>query len=675
MVTQLKQMLRNIFHIEDLSVKKKLKVLSLFFISIISITLIYTSFTLYQQKGDGMKINIAGRQRMLTQKYTKEFFFSQQQKQYSDKNYDSAIMTNTAKLFDMSLIALQKGGTTYSDLGMTKQIKLSPAGNDAVKKQFAEVANLWQQLQAKVNSVKGEICAPELMIEINKLSVSTLGTMNKAVGMLADQAAVKIRVMQIVEVLLWIFAITTSLLLSSVILSSIKSPLDRLLGFAEKITDGDLRETPLGELRDNELGILQGKVDEMRQALSKVINTVQQNSKQMTISSGQVATISTEISETSTKEQERSEQVLQAIESLQQISKTVNSYIEQARLNVEDTEQQAQLGAVVVSENIEELAETVDTVNITAEHMEGLKQATEQIHKIIESIESIADQTNLLALNATIEAARAGEAGKGFAVVANEIKELARQTADSTTEITNLINQLTERVDGSMTSMQQVVEKVHHSQQKSKETVQAFESMKDGVSNATESIGHIAGYNNQQAEQLTQLHDRLCELFDVLKHSTSKAQETTLVASDLHIVSERLNETLSGFKTDPEASIGRSHTDKRSAPRIESRIKITVDIEQDGMHINSATQDISMGGMNLKSTHKLQRNDKLPLTIHLPTEEGDKNKTLFLTGRIIREEEKAGFYYYGINFNPLDNHQKHLLQSIFIFFGKQHSYS
>ncbi len=65
----------------------------------------------------------------------------------------------------------------------------------------------------------------------------------------------------------------------------------------------------------------------------------------------------------------------------------------------------------------------------------GLGQAAEQINGVVKLIESVAAKTNLLALNATIEAARAGETGKGFAVVANEVKALARQTADATAEI------------------------------------------------------------------------------------------------------------------------------------------------------------------------------------------------------------------------------------------------
>ena len=90
----------------------------------------------------------------------------------------------------------------------------------------------------------------------------------------------------------------------------------------------------------------------------------------------------------------------------------------------------------------EKLAEAVKLVQQTSEVLTRLQASSEKIGGVVKTIDAIANQTNLLALNATIEAARAGEAGKGFAVVANEVKELSRETSESTANIAKEIHEV-----------------------------------------------------------------------------------------------------------------------------------------------------------------------------------------------------------------------------------------
>ncbi|MEK6576564.1 MAG: methyl-accepting chemotaxis protein [Nitrospirota bacterium] len=96
-----------------------------------------------------------------------------------------------------------------------------------------------------------------------------------------------------------------------------------------------------------------------------------------------------------------------------------------------------------ISKNVQEAgritAQAVNVAESTNTTISKLNESSIEIGKVIKVITSIAQQTNLLALNATIEAARAGEAGKGFAVVANEVKELAKETAKATDEISQKI--------------------------------------------------------------------------------------------------------------------------------------------------------------------------------------------------------------------------------------------
>jgi methyl-accepting chemotaxis protein len=89
-------------------------------------------------------------------------------------------------------------------------------------------------------------------------------------------------------------------------------------------------------------------------------------------------------------------------------------------------------------------ARASDSAGETAAAVEALNAASREVGDIVKLITTIAEQTNLLALNATIEAARAGDAGKGFAVVATEVKELAQETAQATSDITTKITAIQE---------------------------------------------------------------------------------------------------------------------------------------------------------------------------------------------------------------------------------------
>jgi methyl-accepting chemotaxis protein len=669
-----KQWLRDRLHIEQLPVARKLRVLIIFFLTLLTVIILYTSFTLFQQKSDGMVINIAGRQRMLTQKFTKEFFLALQQAKEGGRTIEKKFIATTGRLFELSLEALDNGGETFMDLGMKKPVKLPDAGSSLIKKQLSDVRILWGQLKEKITAVQPDQVTIKELKAINKQSVKTLAAMNKAVGMFADRSDGKVRFMQITQVVMWLIGIILSLMIASVIVTSLTEPLDRIVSDTERIAGGDLKDYPDKRKSHDEIGILTAHVNRMRLALSNTIYSVQQNSRQMAYSSREVATISEEISTAGEKQQKSSEEVMEATELLQQISATVNDQVGRARDVIGQTKDHAQRGIIAVHEGIEKLSTAVNSVHATAEELNGLKHAADQIHKIIESIENIADQTNLLALNATIESARAGEAGKGFAVVANEIKELAKQTADSTTEITQLINQLAGRVSGSVDSMQEVVVQVNESREQSRQTVSVFEEMAQGVDEATESTDGIAKHNREQAQYLTMFSEKLGGLLEVLEDSSKKAETSAMVAENLHQISEELNTTLAGFTTDSIPLPMRDPGEKRRAPRVRNRVAVR--LEQDGRTMDGITQDISMQGLSIKCRHPLKINQKMPVNLYLPRKDEDgQYDTLALTIQVLRENRDGKYYVYGVSFVDLNKAQKDRLKDAFAYFNQPHRYA
>lgn len=669
MMTQYQQQLGSILRVNEITISQKLRRLTIFFLCILSIMVAYTAITLFQQKNDGLVINIAGRQRMLSQKFSKEFFLTLQQGKER-----SELMKKTGRLFDVSLKALSSGGTTYKDLAMSKPITLSGTSNKEIKDQLIQVASLWQELQNSIDGIDVKKHTHEELVTINSLSVKTLASMNTAVEMFAEEAGGKIQTLQIMLLILWLFSIIFSLMVASVIVSSVTAPIDSLVTLSKRLAGKNLTtERQTAEVY-GEMSLLSSNMDTMRCSLSDIIHTMQQNIQQMIYSSKQIGDISSEISASNAKEEESSQQVLEATVSLQQISETVSSHINKAKDDSELTRKHAQEGITVVHQNIAELSDTVESVNATANQMESLKNATGQIHKIIESIQEIADQTNLLALNATIEAARAGEAGKGFAVVASEIKALAKQTADSTTEITDLINGLTSQVDSSVSSMQLMVNKVHHSQQQSQETVSAFEAMTDDMDRTREAADAIDQYNQQQASQLEHLHSQLKDFFSVLTSSAQKADDTTMVAASLKTVADNIDNSLQGFTIDPTNRIEQQPGEKRQAPRIDNTLRCR--IQQDDTFVIGISDDISMSGLQIKCREELQHQGSLAVQLILPQKEIDGHHEEFpVIAKVMREFKKGGHYCYGVQFDNNTPQFKEIMQKVIQYFKKQNSYA
>ena len=658
--------------LNHLSISKRLQMLTLIFVLIISGMVGYTSISLSQQAGDGQIINVAGRQRMLTQKFTKEFFLAVELAKGKQAQLNTASFEKTKALFEVSLQALIEGGKTYADLGMSKAINL-PNADDIALDQLNEVARLWQDLQNKIAAFSIQQYTAADLEQISQQSVAVLASMNKAVGILANASDSAVHTMERILILSGVISLFVGILVSSMIARSITRPLNVVLASTERISEGDLMHYFDDNHQKHELGNLTTHIEQMRISLHEVITLVQQNSRQMAHSAEQVSSVSKEITEANEEQKASSDHVQTAIGLLVESSVAVSEQIEETTKFSQTTRELAERGIEVVQQSIGQLNNAVDCVYVTNTKLSELKDFTQQIHEISQSINNIAEQTNLLALNAAIEAARAGEQGRGFAVVADEVRNLASRTSSSSNEITELISQLTTQVDGSTESMQKVVDNVNQSQRYSEETVASFSSMEKGILQTTESVTVILDANTRQVDSLHALDEHLKTLLNVLAESTDKATTTALVAGDLYEMSESLEKHLQSFNTESVEQIIAESGDKRKFPRVNNKLR--VNLQQGSLEGDGLTLDISMQGLKVRSA--LEFNDKQPVTIimHPPSIENENAVAPYkLEADLIHTKRVDNLYHYGFRFTNLSPTDQQSLENVFTYFKKPYQY-
>ncbi|OGQ96613.1 MAG: hypothetical protein A2521_08140 [Deltaproteobacteria bacterium RIFOXYD12_FULL_57_12] len=187
--------------------------------------------------------------------------------------------------------------------------------------------------------------------------------------------------------------------------------------------------------------------------------------------------------------------------------------------------------------------------------MKHLHGSTQEITKILDTINDIADQTNLLALNATIEAASAGHAGKGFNVVANEIKELAKQTARATQEISQQNKKMQNNTHNAVAAIEKIVRVATEMSRLSQTIASAVEDQAKTISEISANIGNassaartIAGNIQQASMGAVEVAGKIQEVNEASFKSASGAGETNSHAEELSQMASELRELLGQFK-------------------------------------------------------------------------------------------------------------------------------
>jgi methyl-accepting chemotaxis protein len=352
-----------------------------------------------------------------------------------------------------------------------------------------------------------------------------------------------------------------SLGLTLYIAGIIVKPIKQSVLFAEHVAQGDLTRQ-LSIEQEDEVGSLVDALNRMVSSLGKMFSDFSEKTDSISACSTELSAISEQMSSSSKQIAGNCSHILGIAEQTADGMTTTAAATEQTSISVQSIVSASEEMSATIAEISGSMAKgsrttdmAVNTAKDVSNKIENLNKAANEISQITETISDISEQTNLLALNATIEAARAGDAGKGFTVVAAEIKELARQTAQATDEISAKITGIQSTTRESVSSITSIADIINDINQIVSTVASAMEEQSAttkeisfNVSQAAQGMKEANEHINNAAQNAEHVKEDISENSHATEEMSQSSEHVKASASELSQMAERLEQMVGQFK-------------------------------------------------------------------------------------------------------------------------------
>ena len=414
------------------------------------------------------------------------------------------------------------------------------------------------------------------MDEVRDIMTDVGETADRNAKAKVEEGAELARIADLVVVLMIVGAVAVSVVFALIMSNSVRKPVEEMREVAAHLAEGkmDLDIThrssdELGQMADSMremtkvVKVLIGDIDYCMNELAQGNFTVKSQHRDAYI--GDYAAIlqamgdmKRSMSETLTQIEIASdqvnvggEQVSNSAQALAQGATEQASSVQELAATIQDVSHQVESTASHARTAKDENDRSHQQISVCSGDMEALMKAmskiedhSNEISKVIKTIEDIAFQTNILALNAAVEAARAGAAGKGFAVVADEVRNLASKSAEASKSTAMLI-------EGTVVAVKEGIDL-------SQETNQALQAVVESSRKVLEAVNLISDATEEQANSISQISVAVDQISSVVQTNSATSEESAAASEELSSQANVLKSLIGRFRLD--------HTGYESSP-------------------------------------------------------------------------------------------------------------
>ncbi|MFQ2222689.1 methyl-accepting chemotaxis protein [Aeromonas enteropelogenes] len=342
-------------------------------------------------------------------------------------------------------------------------------------------------------------------------------------------------------------AILIAILVAYTLGKAIRRPLKELLRVLNEVTGGDMTQR-IGFRSNNEFGQLGKQVNLLIEQMGEVLTQLSQASAQLNDAAHGNRHTTESVRADLEKQRQETASVAAAMTQMEASVREVAQAANQTLERVMDVEKASETGRKVMAGNITTTHQLAGKLQQTGKVIGDVNAMSGQIGNILDVIRGIAEQTNLLALNAAIEAARAGEQGRGFAVVADEVRSLAGRTAQSTSEIQTMIENLQQGVAKAVAVMQECSREMDSCMDQSSHANNAMEEVQGIVVLISDMSSQIASAAEQQQATSADIATNLNRISDISDLNYQGIERVAETSQQLDALAEQQEELVKRFR-------------------------------------------------------------------------------------------------------------------------------
>ena len=330
------------------------------------------------------------------------------------------------------------------------------------------------------------------------------------------------------------------------------SPLEALTEVTQRVASGDLTVTIKAPKGNDEVARLARSFQEMLVSQQEIIGRLKDASASLTNSTREINEATTQQSATGSEQAgavaETTATVDEVNEAFGRTSQMIQSVTDLSARAVDVSH----AGQTAVDDNVNGMREVNEKMESIADNIMALSEKTQLIGEIISTVNDISEQSKFLALNASIEAARAGEHGRGFAVVAMEVRNLAEQSKQATTQIRDILIDIQNATNSAVMVTEEGSRRVEYGMELANQTGTAIQELAEAVTESAQAAERIAASVREQTIGISQITTAMNQINQAAAHNLAGTKQVETAARNLRTEGSRLKEVVDRYNISTE---------------------------------------------------------------------------------------------------------------------------